>query len=167
MVEIRCLPLLQGYNQGGQVCSCPESRHCRSAGVLMDQLNKNLTFVVGAVVVLTIALASGRGEREPINDPWFSQAVLGSQTPVVVKFGADWCGPCRSMDAAIDSLEPRYSGRAKFLKINVDKNPELFANYRSGSGIPQIMIFKGGHIVAQQRGFGGEDGLKQWLEDSL
>ncbi len=133
----------------------------------MDQLNKTLSFVVGAIVVLTIGLAWEKREPEPSNDPWFKGAVLSSHQPVVVKFGAEWCGPCRSMDAAIDSLEPQYASRAKFLKINVDQHPELFANYRSGSGIPQIMVFKDGRIVAQQRGFGGEDGLKQWLDESL
>jgi len=133
----------------------------------MDQLNKTLSFVVGAVLVLTIGLGWEKREPEPSNDPWFKQAVLSSHQPVVVKFGAEWCGPCRSMDAAIDSLEPQYASRARFLKINVDQRPELFASYRSGSGIPQIMVFKDGRIVAQQRGFGGEDGLKQWLDESL
>jgi thioredoxin-like negative regulator of GroEL len=132
----------------------------------MEKLNKIMTIVVGAVVVLAILLSGGR-QPEPVNDPWFRQAVLESSTPVVVKFGADWCGPCRGMDAAMDTLQPQYASRAKFLKIDIDKTPNLFAHYGSGSGIPQIMIFREGRVVAQQKGFGGEDGLKHWLEDSL
>jgi thioredoxin-like negative regulator of GroEL len=132
----------------------------------MEKLNKIMTIVVGAVVVLAILLSVWR-QPEPVNDPWFRQAVLESSTPVVVKFGADWCGPCRGMDAAMDTLQPQYASRAKFLKIDVDKTPNLFAHYGSGSGIPQIMIFREGRVVAQQKGFGGEDGLKHWLEDSL
>ena len=132
----------------------------------MEKLNKIMTIVVGAVVVLAILLSGGR-QPEPVNDPWFRQAVLESSTPVVVKFGVDWCGPCRGMDAAMDTLQPQYASRAKFLKIDVDKTPNLFAHYGSGSGIPQIMIFREGRVVAQQTGFGGEDGLKHWLEDSL
>ena len=132
----------------------------------MEKLNKIMTIVVGAVVVLAILLSGGQ-QPEPVNDPWFRQAVLESSTPVVVKFGADWCGPCRGMDAAMDTLQPQYASRAKFLKIDVDKTPNLFAHYGSGSGIPQIMIVREGRVVAQQKGFGGEDGLKHWLEDSL
>ncbi len=71
------------------------------------------------------------------------------------------------MDAALDELGPKYSSRAKFLTIDIDKKPELFTHYRSGGGIPEIMIFKDGNIVAQQRGFGGTEGLNQWLADSL
>jgi thioredoxin-like negative regulator of GroEL len=132
----------------------------------MDQLNKYLTFVVGAAVALTLFVAGSR-PPEPLKDPWFANAVLENSQPVVVKFGAEWCGPCRGMDKALDQLEPAYSSRAKFLKIDVDKNPEIFTHYRSGGGIPQIMIFKEGRVVAQQKGFGGQDGLKQWLESSL
>lgn len=132
----------------------------------MDTLNRNLTIGVGVILAALFVLAGGR-QPEPVNDPWFRQAVLENNQPVVVKFGADWCGPCRGMDAAINDLEPRFSARAKFLKIDIEKQPELFAHYASGRGIPQIMIFKDGRIVAQQRGFGGEDGLKQWLEASL
>ncbi len=132
----------------------------------MDKLNRILTFVVGAIVAVAMLASSGR-QPEPSNDPWFKQAVLENTRPVVVKFGAEWCGPCQGMDEAIDSLSPQYSSRAKFLKIDVDQKPDLFAHYRSGNGIPQVMIFKEGKIVAQQRGFGGTDGLQSWLEESL
>lgn len=143
----------------------PESNKASEAA-RMDTLNRNITIGVGVVLAVLFVLASGR-QPEPTNDPWFRQAVLENSHPMVVKFGADWCGPCRRMDAAIDDLEPRFSSRAKFLKIDIDKRPELFTHYGSGKGIPQIMIFKDGEIIAQQRGFGGEEGLKQWLESSL
>lgn len=133
----------------------------------MDSLNTKISFAVLAVVVFTVALTSGGKQKSVTDDPWFKNAVLQNSQPVVVKFGADWCGPCRGMDEAIDSLKSDFSPRAKFLKIDIDKNPELFAQYRSGSGIPQVMIFRNGQVVAQQRGFGGAEGLKQWLDSSL
>lgn len=133
----------------------------------MDSLNTKISFAVLAVVVFTVALTSGGKQKAAVDDPWFKNAVLQNRQPVVVKFGADWCGPCRGMDEAIDSLKSDFSPRAKFLKIDIDKNPELFAQYRSGSGIPQVMIFRNGQVVAQQRGFGGAEGLKQWLDSSL
>lgn len=133
----------------------------------MDSLNTKISIAVLAVVVFTVALTSGGKQKAVTDDPWFKNAVLQNSQPVVVKFGADWCGPCRGMDEAIDSLKSDFSPRAKFLKIDIDKNPELFAQYRSGSGIPQVMIFRNGQVVAQQRGFGGAEGLKQWLDSSL
>jgi thioredoxin 1 len=156
----------------------------------MEKLNKIMTFAVAAALVVAVLMSLGPHlplrpairrttaqvvavlkswgrQPEPVTDSWFRQAVLDSSQPVVVKFGAEWCGPCRGMDAAMDTLQPQYASRAKFLKIDIDKTPNLFAHYRSGRGIPQIMIFREGRIIAQQKGFGGEDGLKQWLENSL
>ena len=55
----------------------------------------------------------------------FSKYVECSEKPVVVKFYADWCGPCRIMANMIEELELEYSGSVSFYKINVDSSPEL------------------------------------------
>lgn len=68
-------------------------------------------------------------------------------------------GPAEEWMPPWTSWGSKYSSRAKFLTIDIDKKPELFTHYRSGGGIPQIMIFKDGNIVAQQRGFGSTEGL--------
>jgi len=71
------------------------------------------------------------------------------------------------MDEALGSLKGQFSSRARFVQINVDEKPELFQHYGSGNGIPQIMIFDKGQIIASKRGFGGEQDLEDWLKSSL
>lgn len=134
----------------------------------MEKLNRIIPFVLAVL----FAVASTFSQREgrvvpPSQDSWFNSAVLKNSRPVVVKFGAEWCGPCRSMDAALNSLESRFASRARFIRINVDEKPELFAQYADGSGIPQIMIFRDGKIVSSDRGFGSKERLQSWLSSNL
>jgi thioredoxin-like negative regulator of GroEL len=71
------------------------------------------------------------------------------------------------MDAALDALEPRFTSRARFVRINIDEKPELFQHDASGGGIPQIMIFRDGRIIDSQLGFGGDEALQKWLSENL
>ena len=76
----------------------------------------------------------------------FEQTVLKSQSPTVVDFYADWCGPCRMVGPVIESLSREYAGRVNFAKVDTDANQSLAARYDIAS-IPTVMIFKGGRIV--------------------
>lgn len=76
----------------------------------------------------------------------FERVVLRSETPTVVDFYADWCGPCRMVGPIIESLSQEYAGRVGFAKVNTDENRELAARYEIMS-IPTVMIFKGGNAV--------------------
>jgi thioredoxin 1 len=80
------------------------------------------------------------------SDATFSKDVLEAQKPVVVDFFATWCGPCKEMAPVVDDLSKTYDGKASFLKVDVDKNPQLAEKYKI-SGIPSIMIFKNGQVV--------------------
>ena len=127
------------------------------------RLLSGIVFVVVAVSV--IALRSDEGP--PPTDSWFQKTVLESSKPVVVKFGAEWCGPCRSMDEAINELRPKLGSKVGFFIVNIDQKPELFRHYRSGSGIPQVMIFEKGKVVASQRGFGSSEQLESWIDQNI
>ena len=108
-----------------------------------------------------------RKKGPPPDDQWFKQAVLDSSRPVIVKFGAEWCGPCRGMDQALKELRPKFANKAGFFMVDIDQKPELFRHYRSGGGIPQVMIFQGGKVIASQRGFGGTEHLESWIKQNL
>jgi len=129
----------------------------------MNRLLSGFVFV--AVVASLIALRQEKGP--PPTDMWFQTSVLESAKPVVVKFGAEWCGPCRSMDAAIKELRPKLSNRVEFFIVDIDQKPELFRYYRSGGGIPQIMIFEQGKVVSSQRGMGSIEQLESWIDQNI
>ena len=76
----------------------------------------------------------------------FEHAVLKSQTPMVVDFYADWCGPCRMVGPVMETLSQEYTGRVSFAKVDTDANQSLAMRYNIMS-IPTVMIFKGGRIV--------------------
>ncbi len=129
----------------------------------MNRLLSGIVFVIVAVAVITLRPEKG----PPPADAWFQKAVLESSKPVVVKFGAEWCGPCRSMDEAIKQLRPKLSSKADFFVVDIDKKPELFQHYGSGSGIPQVMIFAHGKVVSSQRGFGSVEQLESWIDHNI
>src|SRR6202051_2712686 len=92
---------------------------------------------------------TGRKEGNPMLLHEFSwkKEVIQSSEPVLVDFWAAWCGPCRAMNPAIESLAMDI----KVCKVNVDTNQELASHYGISS-IPAILIFKDGKIAAQHVG---------------
>jgi thioredoxin 1 len=74
---------------------------------------------------------------------------------IVVDFYADWCGPCRLTSPIIDELANEFK-QVKFVKINVDENPQL-ANQYSVFSIPTFLLFKNGEIVDQLIGAAGKE----------
>ena len=129
----------------------------------MNRLLSGIVFVIVAVAVITLRPEKG----PPPADAWFQKAVLESSKPVVVKFGAEWCGPCRSMDEAIKQLRPKLSSKADFFVVDIDKKPELFQHYGSGSGIPQVMIFAHGKVVSSQRSLMSLEQLYSWIDHNI
>src|SRR5205809_2115168 len=78
---------------------------------------------------------------ELTDDNW-QKEVVESSVPVVVDFWAPWCGPCRALTPAIESLAAKYSGKVKVGKLNIDDHQETAAKYGVTS-IPRVLIFKG------------------------
>ena len=83
-----------------------------------------------------------------ISDASFQADVLDSDTPVLVDFWAEWCGPCKMIAPALDELAETYEGRLKVVKLNVDENPLTQAKYRVTS-IPTLNVYSGGEVVKQ------------------
>ena len=83
-----------------------------------------------------------------INASNFESEVLKSSVPVLVDFWADWCVPCKMLTPVIDELQKEFDGKAGVVKINVDDNQELAAEYNVMS-IPTVLLFKDGAVVEQ------------------
>lgn len=96
----------------------------------------------------------------------FEQEVLQSSVPVLVDFGADWCGPCVKLEPVIDELAREFAGRAKVARVNVDTNQDLATRY-SVMSIPTLVIFKNGEEINKWIGFTAKDTLARGLEEAL
>lgn len=82
----------------------------------------------------------------------FETSVLNAETPVLVDFWAEWCPPCKRIAPELDGLAADMEGKLKVVKVDVDADPDLAANYGITS-IPALLLFKGGKLAEQFAGF--------------
>ncbi|MFY0674626.1 MAG: thioredoxin [Bacteroidia bacterium] len=81
----------------------------------------------------------------------FSQLLKESDTPVLVDFYAEWCGPCKMMSPWLQEYAKETGGKLKVIKINVDKNQAASQAYNV-RGVPTLILFKNGKNVWRQSG---------------
>jgi thioredoxin 1 len=82
----------------------------------------------------------------------FQSEVLGSSEPVLVDFWASWCAPCKMLAPVVEKVANAYSGKAKFVKLDTDANPNIAGQYQV-SGIPCLILFKNGQPVDRIMGY--------------
>ncbi len=86
-----------------------------------------------------------------VSDSTFETEVLNSKLPVLVDFWAEWCGPCRIVAPVVEEVAKQYHGKIKVVKVDVDQNHRIAAQYAIRS-IPSLYVFKGGKVVEQIMG---------------
>lgn len=96
----------------------------------------------------------------------FENEVINSEEAVVVDFWAPWCGPCKMLGPVMEELAQDMGHKAKFFKINVDKNPEI-AQKLEISSIPNVMVFKQGKVVENMVGFRPKQDFQKVLEKHI
>jgi len=95
----------------------------------------------------------------------FKQDVVDYKGIILVDFFAEWCGPCKMTGPIVDQLSEEIK-EVKFVKINVDENPDLASQYSIFS-IPTFVIFKNGKIVSQFVGAQSKEGFLQEINKSI
>jgi len=101
-----------------------------------------------------------------VTDSDFEKKVIKAAAPVLVDFGADWCGPCRLIGPLLEELAPEYEGRLTIAKLDVDKNRETAIKY-GVQGIPSLILFKDGKVADQVVGALPKPKLKEWIDSKL
>ena len=100
---------------------------------------------------------------ESISENDFEDVVIKSDTPVLVDFWAEWCGPCKALGPKLEALSKEYEGKVKFVKVNVDQNRDSAIKY-GVRGIPTIILFKNGDVVDQLVGDHASGTLKEFID---
>ena len=86
-----------------------------------------------------------------VSDTTFEDEVLNSDTPIIVDYWAEWCGPCKMIAPILDEIADEYQGKLTVAKLNIDDNQETAQKY-AVRGIPTLMIFKDGEVAGTKVG---------------
>ena len=101
-----------------------------------------------------------------VTDASFKADVLDSDTPVLVDFWADWCGPCKMIGPALEEISDELGEKLTIAKIDIMENTKVPGDIGVQS-IPLLVLFKDGKAVAQKLGAAPKSQLKAWIESEL
>ncbi|HEX3889978.1 MAG TPA: thioredoxin [Verrucomicrobiae bacterium] len=93
----------------------------------------------------------------------FAEKVLQSQSPVLVDFWAEWCGPCKMIAPLLDELADEYQGKVSIGKVNIDEQQELATKYGIRA-IPTLLLINKGQVAEQMVGAKSKRDLKASLD---
>jgi thioredoxin len=96
----------------------------------------------------------------------FDEETKRAESPILVDFWAEWCGPCRMVAPVLEQLAEEYQGKARVGKVNVDEHSGLAAKFGVQS-IPTLLLFKGGRVVEQYIGATSRDVIARLIDKHL
>jgi thioredoxin 1 len=137
---------------------------------MLDRRTGPLKYLVIAFILVLVYQYS-TGERKidaqgiAGKDKWFEQHVYQEPGPVLLKFGAEWCPPCRSLDANLRALESTIGSRVKIVRVDIDQHPELASTFGVRS-IPHSFVLYQGRIVDERLGGMDQAALQKWVADA-
>jgi thioredoxin 1 len=101
-----------------------------------------------------------------LTDDSFDADVLQSDTPVLVDYWAEWCGPCKMIAPVLEEIAEEYAGKLKIAKLNIDQNEATAPKY-GVRGIPTLMIFKGGNVEGTKVGALSKSQLTAFIDSTI
>jgi thioredoxin 1 len=101
-----------------------------------------------------------------ITDQSFEADVLKSTGPVLVDFWAEWCGPCKQIAPALEQIAEEMKGQITVAKMNIDENQRIASQY-GVRGIPTLMLFKEGKLVATKVGAMPKTKMVEWIQGAI
>ena len=101
-----------------------------------------------------------------VTDDTFDEQVTLGDTPVLVDFWAEWCGPCKMIGPSLEEIAKDMDGKLKIVKINIDENPMAPTRYGVRS-IPTLLLFKNGQVAATKIGAEPKQKLVSWINTAI
>lgn len=101
-----------------------------------------------------------------VSDDSFNADVLHATQPVLVDYWAAWCGPCKMIAPILEEISTEFAGKVTVAKLNVDENQETAAKF-GVRGIPTLMLFKNGEVVATKVGALSKSQLTEFLNSAI
>lgn len=101
-----------------------------------------------------------------VSNDSFDADVLKADNPVLVDYWAEWCGPCKLIAPILDEVSRDYGDKLQIAKVNVDENQEIASKYGI-RGIPTLMLFRNGAVVATKVGALSKSQLTAFLDNNL